>query len=301
VATDSDKWDEVRLQALIVDRVEERFDLEYKAAAALDDKAKNDITKDISAMANSAGGTIIYGLAQFDDAAREHLPERITAVDRVAFSKEWLEQMTSQIRPRIPDLRIHSIQLSTGPDNVVYVVEVPQGTTAHQARDFRYYRRYNFEAVPMADHEIRDVMNRRAHPRIVVRASLCFFHGRKLQSGADGRLSFFLTNQSDVFARYIMLIAHAPIKIRNVTVAYDVPNKILEVTDDGIGHKLIFSNHIGSPLFPRASLNPYFEFKSVAGIEHEQERLLNNYKFSLFADSMPVQHGAFTLEEILRE
>lgn len=41
-----------------------------------------------------------------------------------------------------------------------------QRVTAHQARDLRYYRRYNFESVPMADYEIRDVMNRWKHPTL---------------------------------------------------------------------------------------------------------------------------------------
>ena len=40
------------------------------------------------------------------------------------------------------------------------VVEIPKSLTAHQARDLRYYRRYNFESVAMVDYEIRDVMNR---------------------------------------------------------------------------------------------------------------------------------------------
>jgi hypothetical protein len=31
---------------------------------------------------------------------------------------------------------------------------------AHQARDYRYYKRHNFNALPMEDYEVRDVMNR---------------------------------------------------------------------------------------------------------------------------------------------
>ncbi len=58
-------WDETRLNKLIRDKIEENDTLEYKGAGALtrEDKAKFEITKDISAMANAAGGTLIYGFA----------------------------------------------------------------------------------------------------------------------------------------------------------------------------------------------------------------------------------------------
>lgn len=52
------------IEALISSRTEESLNLEYKRAAALDkeDKQKNEISKDVSAMANSAGGKILYGV-----------------------------------------------------------------------------------------------------------------------------------------------------------------------------------------------------------------------------------------------
>ena len=55
---------------------------------------------------------------------------------------------------------------------VCYAVEIPQSFTAHQARALRYYRRYNFELVPMLDHEIEDVKNRRKSPRLEVKLSV---------------------------------------------------------------------------------------------------------------------------------
>src|SRR5215203_923164 len=84
-------WDETRLSKLIKDGIEESYNVEYKAAAALGaaDRQKLDITKDVSAMANSAGGVLIYGIAEFADAAKKHLPERIDPINRSQFSKEW--------------------------------------------------------------------------------------------------------------------------------------------------------------------------------------------------------------------
>jgi hypothetical protein len=51
---------------------------------------------------------------------------------------------------------------------VAYVVEIPQSTTAHQATDHRYYKRFNFLSQAMEDYEIRDIMNRARRPDMSV-------------------------------------------------------------------------------------------------------------------------------------
>ncbi len=157
----------VELNRLIDDALEENINLEYKSADALQntDSKKKEIPKDVSAMANSAGGVIIYGVKEFDEPSKKHLPEKITPINRMQFSKEQLEQIINgNISPKIEGLRIHPISLEQ-PDEVVYAVEIPQSSTAHQnTKDHRYYRRYNFAAVPMLDYEIRDIMNRLKHP-----------------------------------------------------------------------------------------------------------------------------------------
>jgi len=56
------------------------------------------------------------------------------------------------------------VPLASATNHVAYVVEIPKGTTAHQATDWRYYKRFNFISVPMEDYEIRDVMNRAVVP-----------------------------------------------------------------------------------------------------------------------------------------
>ena len=168
----SNSWNEARLNELIRDKIEESLTLEYKSAGALvrDPKAIFEITKDVSAITNSAGGVLIYGLAEFKKDELKHLPEKIDPIKRSDFSKEWLENIILQIRPRIFGLEVRSVQLASDPNHIAYVVEIPQGGTAHQANDCRYYRRFNFQSVPMPDNEVRDVMNRKSHPRITLKA-----------------------------------------------------------------------------------------------------------------------------------
>jgi hypothetical protein len=163
-------WTESRLQNFITSGIEESLTLEYKSAEALDrvDAKKKEITKDVSAMANSAGGVLIYGIAEFSGENRRHLPERITPVDRREFPREWVEQIVQAIRPRIDGIIIHSVNLSSGENDTAYIIEIPQSNTAHQASDHRYYKRFNFQAVPMEDYEIRDVMFREQTPNITL-------------------------------------------------------------------------------------------------------------------------------------
>ena len=101
-------WNLERLRQLISDNVEESLSLEYKAAEALgkSDAKKAEIVKDVSAFANSSGGVLIYGIAEFQQRDQRHRPERIDPVDRQRFSKEWLEQIIQSIQPRIEGIVI---------------------------------------------------------------------------------------------------------------------------------------------------------------------------------------------------
>jgi hypothetical protein len=164
------KWEQATVQQHINDQIQESLTLEYKAAAGLgkSDGKKKEITKDVSAMANSAGGILFYGVAEHKEKDKKPLPEKIDPVDQTVCSREWLEQVISNIQPRIEGLVITPVPISTDPNHVVYVLEIPQSTTAHQAKDWRYYKRYNFHSEPMEDYEIRDVMNRQTRPDVQV-------------------------------------------------------------------------------------------------------------------------------------
>jgi hypothetical protein len=61
---------------------------------------------------------------------------------------------------------IHPISLTSNPNHVAYVVNIPKSNTAHQASDKKYYRRFNFETVPMEDYEIKDIINRLSSPEL---------------------------------------------------------------------------------------------------------------------------------------
>lgn len=189
------KYDIQYIQRLISDEVEESLTLDYKASGSLSksDGKKTEISKDVSALANANGGMIIYGISEFAEDEKKHLPEKVDPVNRQAYTKEWLEQIiNSRISPRIDCIVIHPIELDES--GVVYIVEVPQSNTAHQAYDKRYYKRFNFQSSPMEDYEIRDIMNRAQNPTIELEFELT----RDFK-----QLNVFARNKGKVYAKYV--------------------------------------------------------------------------------------------------
>lgn len=153
------EWTETDLQALIDDDVQESLTLEYKRSAALDlsSPARDELAKDVSAFANSAGGRIVYGIDE-----RDHKPQAIDGgCSNPKISREWVEQvLSSTIQPRVQGVTIKPIPVKGG--GTAYVIDIPQGLTLapHQAGDRKYYRRFNFQSVPMYDYEVRDALRR---------------------------------------------------------------------------------------------------------------------------------------------
>ena len=65
------------INALITAGVEECTTLEYKSDInTSNDKWKGEMAKDISAMANANGGTIIYGIKEFDEEDKRQIPQK---------------------------------------------------------------------------------------------------------------------------------------------------------------------------------------------------------------------------------
>lgn len=197
-------WDEAELKRYIREGIEESLTLDYKSGAALNKDANSnrnkEIAKDISAMANSAGGVIIYGIGE-ENANGRFRPVKLAPVHRSSCSRETLEQIiSSNIQPRISGIKINPVPLSSAPDHVAYVVLIPQSHTVHQVgTNKRYYKRFNFESVPMEDFEIRDVLNRQANPD--VRAWVGVLTSETAENGQVWSIPIFVKNRAIVVAR----------------------------------------------------------------------------------------------------
>ena len=287
-------WTEAKLQNFITSEIEESLTLEYKAAEALDrvETKKKEITKDVSAMANSAGGVIVYGISEFGELEKRHLPEKITPVDRRNYPREWVEQIIQAIRPRIDGIVIHSVNLSSGENDAAYVIEIPQSNTAHQANDHRYYKRFNFQAVPMEDYEVRDVMFREQTPDIDLKFLI------EITPDAQN-IVVQARNNGSAFAQYVACFLDVPTKILHQT-----DNK-MNLTDGGrfYRHRLTNLNQeyadeqfkSNFPLLRSMAMN--WKVPLAAEFENTQNGELF-IKWKIFADNALPKEGRVLLKEI---
>ncbi|MCU1288966.1 MAG: Divergent domain protein [Acidobacteria bacterium] len=297
-------WTEARLHRYIESEIEESLTLEYKSAEALDrvDAKKKEITKDVSAMANSAGGTLIYGICEFSGETKRHLPEKITPVDRRKYPREWVEQIIQAIRPRIDGIVIHSVNLSSGENDTAYIIEIPQSNTAHQASDHRYYKRFNFQAVPMEDYEIRDVMFREQTPNIALNflieignnvSSLEENHSNSINLIVEAR------NNGSAFAQYVACFLDVPVAILE-----KIENK-MNVKDGGryYRHRLTnFNQEYADQQFKSnfpllRSMNMSWKIPLSPDFETLREDDLS-IKWKIYADNALPKEGKIVLKEI---
>lgn len=326
------------LEKLIADEIEESFNLEYKGADALQNTArrKKEIAKDVSSFANSSGGVIIYGIKEYDKPEKRHLPESITPINRDQISREWLEQViNSNISPKIDNLKIYPVILDDI-NAVVYIVEIPMSNTAHQnTADKRYYRRYNFEAVPMLDYEIRDILNRTKDPEIIIDfliekrifkkkdnsflpqifySTNSFFAIKKESSEipeyeTEITLKFFPVNIGSIYAMYINYCVILPVNILCDTNNYRLKKVNTEYVEyygentlrDIVDYKS--SNiGIGSPIYGPSRFAPILP--KLNG-KSEKLKLIDKYilddreiSWTVYADNAQPKTGKIKLTEI---
>jgi len=153
------------IQKYIDTNTEESIYLEFKSGDSLrkDDTGKKEIAKDVSAFANSDGGVLIYGIREEKNAAHSLSP-----VNDTLYTKEWLEQIiNNNIKRRIDGVIIDPIRLETG--GAIYVVRIPKSPLRpHQTNAYRYYKRFNFQAIDMEEHEVRESYLNPREPHVIV-------------------------------------------------------------------------------------------------------------------------------------
>lgn len=248
---DPKDWKEADLIQLVADGVEESLELDYKACDALQntDGKKNELSKDVSSFANSIGGTIVYGMRE-----KDHKPEQIDdGYDPTQVTKEWLEQViNSRIHPHIDGLVINPVQLANG--NQIYVVCLPRSDRApHQASDKKYYKRCNFESVPMEDYEVRDVMFRQRVARVELSALDIREGGGSTESAGSWHNDFHLVpivcNAGKIMAMHVAVEMIVPKLLTNVPYMSSWRGDPLVEIADRADHEIVLIRCRG-PLFP---------------------------------------------------
>ncbi len=177
--------------------------LEFKESKLLSSQNKllKELSQDISAFANTEGGTIIIGIQEKRSRPRIAL-EIEGEIDPEQHPLIHLQQMLeSSVQPQLQRLTCQSVSFSDG--KAVYVISVPKGHTAHQARDGVYYTRSGFRTRIMPDHLVRLLMLKGSIPRATLSIDNCDIVEKHEQH--EYRFDLLVENSGEVSIRDFLL------------------------------------------------------------------------------------------------
>ena len=155
---------ETDLTNLIQNKIQEDTNLDYKIPDFSKPDFNKELVKDVSAMANSDGGLIIYGISEVN-----HSPDRIIWIERDEGYKERIEQIiSSKIFRKIECVKVKKI-FSNDKTKFVIVIDIPKSDVApHQTypdgKQRRYYKRHGSTTEEMENYEIEDLFFKRKRP-----------------------------------------------------------------------------------------------------------------------------------------
>lgn len=140
------------IQKLKDDGFDESEILDYKDMR-IDD---NNVVKEVAAFSNTRGGFLIYGIKETGNGGH---PDSINGIDDI-YNLEKLEQLIiGNIRPRV-SVQIRKIIIPNS-DKIILIIRIPEGQNQPYYNKNKYYKRYNFEAKEMDEHEIEALYQKR--------------------------------------------------------------------------------------------------------------------------------------------
>jgi hypothetical protein len=186
---------------------EETIRLEFKSGKLFDDGKDiwSGISKEVSAFANTEGGVLVLGLPE-EKIGKIKVAGDPDGVPNSLTKDDLQRRIEDNLRPYLPGIHYYRVPIESLPDRVVWVVEIPQGKTAYQASDCKYYGRSEVEAKPLRDDVIRLRMERGrvARARIEARLNSSLNHtvDYVLREHDPEAFELFKNNRSEAISRY---------------------------------------------------------------------------------------------------
>lgn len=157
---------EADVHELVARQAREGPTLDFKQTLDLSESGRLDFLGDVTAMANSAGGTLVYGAVEGDGEDRG----LIVGVRPLALTPDDVDLRVAHllrdgVEERVPGVRHRAVPLAAG--GYVYVVRVPASPLAPHmvtlpSKRPRFYRRGNVSNEPMNVQQIKDAAARGA-------------------------------------------------------------------------------------------------------------------------------------------
>jgi hypothetical protein len=169
-------WDESDLDKVVQADQKETTNRDYKDSAALDfknptalsggkgrlgDKHRNDLVRDVAAMANAEGGIIVYGIKERSGGYPDRVDEGVAP--HIATAEQIEQIILANINPRVEGVVVHPIELtSQGRGHRTFIISIPKAgkNAPHQSNDMLYHKRRDATTLKMEDNDIRDMMGR---------------------------------------------------------------------------------------------------------------------------------------------
>jgi Putative DNA-binding domain len=247
------------LQRLVDEGLEESLTLEYKSSMALsrESAAISELCKDVSALANSAGGQLIYGIEEDKKTKRPNKEDNGVIDDKI--TREWIIQIiNSRVQPRMDEVTVVRILLSA--EGYGYVIGVPPTQVGpHQSPEKKYYKRFELHSVPMEDYEIRDVMRRSSTPNLYLALNLGPGDRRQWRFTSPGRgsdpipLVFTIGNKSSPPAAHVIVTIGIDARL-SITSTGDYEGPLARQGDGNLIHfRLLISPPHWLPIFKEAA------------------------------------------------
>ena len=214
------------LRELVALKTPEGLHLEYKSSELLANKSRSIevLTKEVSAFNNADGGTIVIGVQEITQDKLTYPGSIEDGVPASQFTLTWLTQIVQDnISPSIPELRIRAVPLSGDLTvKTAFVIYIPRGKQAVQAKDYKYYQRHEDQSVPIRDFQVRDVNNRVVGPDL--RFDLAIPSDQRLARFTDTQRKLDITlsarNYSEALAEYAVFRVVLPESLAPATTTY---------------------------------------------------------------------------------
>lgn len=192
------------LKDFISTHPEENLHMEFKSGQFFSYDHRVGISKEVSSFANSDGGILIIGVTEKKDKGKSFADKLDGVLISPKHSKESLENiLISNISPPIDSVNITPLE-ENGMN--VFVLEIPQSERApHMASDNRYYKRLNFQSVPMEQYELEYyLLGRKKTPRLTAKFVLSSW---KIQNdNLNFSMEILIRNLGRIMAKYVLLI-----------------------------------------------------------------------------------------------
>lgn len=181
--------------------------LDYKDMK-IDDK---NLVKEVTAFSNTSGGFLIYGIKETGEGGH---PESINGIDDNVNLESLEQKILDCVRPRI-SVQFREINIPQS-NKIILIIRIPEGQNKpyYNKVTNRYYKRYNFQAKPMDEHEIEALYQKR------------FFGVAKLAKYIDETILFKRSKLRESFKKIDCHIIITPLRIDDRRI--DTSNKELK-------------------------------------------------------------------------